>query len=83
MSANIEELEKVVSQVEKRISSLLKENASLKSLGKTKGAASDFSNRNAEKIRALEEENLRLLHERKMLRKQVRSIIRRIDKVKW
>ena len=81
MNVKLDELEKAVSQVVKRISSLKKENAALRAVAekRTGDGISAAENR----VRELEDENRRLLSERKDLRKRVRSIIRNIDKVKW
>lgn len=80
MDAKFAELEKVVSQVVKRIASLKKENATLKILAENRDGNGNGS---SGKFQKLEEENKRLLAERKELRKRVRSIIRDIDRVKW
>lgn len=81
MNGKLADLEKVVSQVVKRISSLKKENAALRSVAeqRERSSASGADVR----LRELENENRRLLSERKDLRKRVRTIIRDIDKVKW
>ena len=81
MNGKLSELEKVVSQVVKRISMLKKENAALRTVAEKRGG--DGTAVTESRVRELEEENRRLLSERKDLRKRVRTIIRDIDKVKW
>ena len=81
MNVKLDELEKAVSQVVKRISSLKKENAALRAVAEKR--TGDGTSAAENRVRELEDENRRLLSERKDLRKRVRSIIRNIDKVKW
>ena len=81
MNSKLAELEKVVSQAVRRISSLKKENTALKSVVEKRGINGADPSRG--RLRELEDENRRLLQERKDLRKRVRTIIRSIDKVKW
>jgi len=83
MDEKLAQLEKVVSQVARRISLLQKENNTLKELVESRGEAVSASSSDTGRLSALSEENRRLLQERKDLRKRVRSIIRHIDKVPW
>ena len=74
MDEKLTELEKVISQVLRGISSTKK---------KKKETSPEEMSSADERYRLLAEENLRLKDERKTVRRRIKAIVREIDKVKW
>ena len=83
MSKKIDDLEKAVSHTIRYISRLKKEQSTPPAKD-AQGEDIDTAEPSGEsRIGKLEDENARLLKERKEVRRRIRAVLREIDKVKW